>query len=235
MADARYAVYFAPRGDTPLARAGNRWLGRDAAGGVPQQQPACPGIAPARLAELTAVPRRYGLHGTLKPPFRLLSGHTPDDLLQAVAALAQRQQPFAFGVRLAMLAGFFAWIPAAAHAAIGAVAAACVTELDVFRQPADQAELARRSKNLSPAQEALLLRWGYPYVLDEFRFHLTLSDRVAGVEAEALRAALVALTPAHAGNHVAFDSLCLFVEPAPGADFRLLARCGFDGMVTRHG
>lgn len=234
MADVRYAIYFAPRGDTPLALAGSRWLGRDAASGTSLPQPACPGLTPARLVELTATARRYGLHGTLKPPFRLRAGRTRAELELAIAALARRFQPFAFTLRLGMLAGFFAWVPAGAQDAISAVAAACVTELDAFRQPPTEAELTRRRKNLSPAQEALLQRWGYPYVLDEFRFHLTLCDRIDDAEAAAMHAALEALTDRHARERIAFDALCLFVESEPGANFRLLVRYGFDGTITRH-
>jgi putative phosphonate metabolism protein len=234
MAEPRYAIYFAPPDGSALAPAGSRWLGRDAVSGATLVQPPCPGIAPARLAELTSGARRYGFHGTLKPPFRLRAGRKPDELGQAVAALAARQQRFFFTLRLATLAGFFAWLPAEAHDEIAAVAAACVTGLEDFRAPPDELELARRRRGLNPNQAALLQRWGYPYVLDEFRFHLTLSDAVAGAEAEAMRAALEDYTERHARGAVAFDALCLFVEPAPGADFLLLARYGFDGVATHY-
>lgn len=234
MADARYAVYFAPAEDSAFGRAGSRWLGRDAAGGARVEQPACPGLSPARLAQLTAGARRYGFHGTLKPPFRLREGQTPEALGQAVAALAVRQQRCRFSVRLAMLGGFFAWVPAEAQDEIGAIAEACVTGLDGFRQPPGQDELARRGQGLNPAQAALLQRWGYPYVLEEFRFHLTLSDAVSGPEAEAMRAALAEYTDRHARGTVAFEALCLFVEPAPGGDLRLVARYGFDGRVDHY-
>lgn len=234
MAEPRYAIYFAPAGDSPVGRAGSRWLGRDAVTGIPLEQPACPGLAPERLAQLTAAARRYGFHGTLKPPFRLRAGCRLEELELAVAALAARQQRFDFTLRLATLGGFFAWLPAEAHDKIAAVAAACVKELDEFRAPPGDAELALRSVGLVREQPALLRRWGYPYVLDEFRFHLTLSDRVSGREAEALRTALEDYTNRHARGPVAFDALSLFVESAPGTDFRLLARYGFDGVATRY-
>ena len=63
-------------------------------------------------------------------------------------------------------------------------------ELDDFRAPPSEPELARRRKaNLSATQEALLTQWGYPYVMEEFRFHITLSGRL-GRDAEATMAAL---------------------------------------------
>lgn len=234
MADARYAVYFAPASDSEFGRAGSRWLGRDAASGARLEQPTCPGLTPVRVSQLTAAARRYGFHGTLKPPFRLRDGRTPEELDRAIAALAARQQRFAFSVRLATLAGFFAWLPADAHDQIAAVAAACVTELDAFRKPPGEAELALRSIGLVRDQPALLQRWGYPYVLDEFRFHLTLSDAVSGRDAEAMHTTLAEYTDRHARGAIAFDALCLFVEPAPGADFLLRSRYGFDGKITHY-
>ena len=234
MAEPRYAIYFAPPDDSALAQAGSRWLGRDAVDGARLEQPPCAGLAATRLAALTAAARRYGFHGTLKPPFRLRAGRSVEELGEAVAALAARQQRFFFTVRLATLAGFFAWQPATAHDEIAAIAAACVTELDAFRAPPDAAELARRGRGLDPNQAALLQRWGYPYVLDEFRFHLTLSDAVAGAEAERMHAALEDYTHRHARGAILFDALCVFVEPAPGADFLLQARYGFDGAVTTY-
>lgn len=234
MSEPRYAIHFAPERGSPLALAGARWLGRDAATGAALDQTDCPGLTPARLAELTAAPRRYGFHGTLKPPFHLREACRLDELERTVATLAARQQRCSFALRLAALRGFYAWLPVEAHDRVAAIAADCVTELDAFRRPADAAEIARRRPGITARQEELLIRWGYPYVLDEYRFHLTLSDRVAGAEAEVLEAALLAYTERHAGTPAVFDALCLFIEPARGADFSLLARYGFDGRVTHY-
>ncbi|MBU1237327.1 MAG: DUF1045 domain-containing protein [Gammaproteobacteria bacterium] len=234
-AEARYAIYFAPQEDSAFAMAGSRWLGRDAIGDTPLAQPKCPGLTSARLAELTGSARRYGFHATLKPPFHLRDERALPDLRRAIAALATRQQAFSFHVQVASLSGFLAWLPTAEVDAIEAVARACVTELDDFRQAPTVAELVRRqSVGLNKTQEALLLRWGYPYVLEEFRFHMTLTDTVSGAEARALLAALEAGAAGHALEAIPFDSLCLFGEPAPGANFRMISRYGFDGSVKHY-
>lgn len=235
MAEPRYAIYFAPPDDSAFAQAGSRWLGRDAIRDTPLAQPKCPGLTSARLAELTKTARRYGFHATLKPPFHLRDERMLPDLRRAIAALAARQQAFSFQVHVASLSGFLAWLPASEQDAIQAVARACVTDLDDFRQAPTVAELVRRqSVGLSKPQEALLLRWGYPYVLDEFRFHMTLTDTVSGAEAQALLAALEAGAAGHGHEAIRFDSLCLFGEPAPGANFRMMTRYGFDGSVKHY-
>jgi putative phosphonate metabolism protein len=235
MVEARYAVYYAPPDDCAFAHAGNRWLGRDAASGEFLEQPKCPGLTPTRLARLTTAARRYGFHGTLKPPFALRNGRSLAELEHAVAALAARQRTFTFQVRLAPLSDFLAWLPTSGVDTIDAVASTCVRELDDFRAPPSEAELRRRlAAGLSRNQEALLRRWGYPYVLEEFRFHLTLTDATIGPEAQSLLAALEAGCAGHGREAIRFDSLCLFAEPGPGADFHLLARYGFDGSIKHY-
>lgn len=80
---------------------------------------------------------------------------------------------------LTTLGGFLALTPTGDLTGLERVASACVTDLDAFRAPASETELERRrSAGLSARQEALMQHWGYPYVMEEFRFHLTLSGRL---------------------------------------------------------
>lgn len=176
MSYTRFAVYYLPA-PGPMATFGATWLGWDVERGVPAETLPLPG-----LDDITMTPRKYGFHGTLKPPFRLAEGMTADGLADAVAGMAAQCAPAqAAGLRLARLGHFLALVPDGDQSGIARVAAACVTELDPFRAPASDAELARRRKaGLSAQQDALLLKWGYPYVLEEFRFHLTLSGRLEG-------------------------------------------------------
>ncbi|MEL6587598.1 MAG: DUF1045 domain-containing protein [Pseudomonadota bacterium] len=170
----RYAVYCVPHGDA-LSAFGASWLGWDCNTGQPVPQPDIPGMAAA-----TAAPRKYGFHGTLKPPFRVAPGHTADALSDAVATLAaHRPAAHADGLAVTPLGRFLALTPTGDMAQLRDLAAACVTELDAFRAPMTDTELAkRRAAGLSAHQDALLLKWGYPFVLDAFRFHLTLTGRL---------------------------------------------------------
>lgn len=171
----RYAVYYLPE-EGPLAAFGASWLGWDVGTGVPVSQPE----TPFDLAEVTATPRKYGFHGTLKPPFRLAEGTDMAGLQTAVAELATRTPAVRLdGLKLASLGKFLALIPEGDSTDLAELAFACVSELDRFRAPPSEAELARRrASGLSERQEELLLQWGYPYVADQFRFHLTLSGRL---------------------------------------------------------
>ncbi|MCW5258101.1 DUF1045 domain-containing protein [Verminephrobacter aporrectodeae subsp. tuberculatae] len=224
----RYAVYFAPRPGSPGWLAGSRWLGRCAATRQAMPQPEIDGVAAADLHRLTAAPRRYGWHATLKAPFALAPGIDRAALHQAVQALARSLRPFDLPpLEVARMDDFLALLPMPvppANAAIDALAAACVTQLQPLAAPLSDADLARRRRAaLTPRQDELLQRWGYPFVLGEFRFHLSLTGslRQADRQTQALlqdaARAFFRKLPAQP-----FDGLALFAEPAPGADFVLL-------------
>lgn len=225
----RFALYFAPEADSDLHRFGSRWLGRDAITGEALAQPAVPGIAPDRLAELTADARRYGFHGTLKAPFELADGVDPDQLLAEARVFAAKQRHFPLRLSLQSLGGFFALMPAEPTPAIADLAEAAVTELDNLRAPLSAGDLARRRKaGLTAHQEDLLEAWGYPYVMDQFHFHMTLSARLAeGPERDALYAALAPLAAATTEHPVEIASVCLFRQAGRDAPFLLVERLAF--------
>lgn len=229
---ARYAVYYAPRAEEPLAVAAAQWLGRNPESGEPRRLVPVPGLSWDRLVELTADPRLYGFHGTLKPPIALCDGATERDFIEAVGRLAAAERAIEVpAMRLAEISGFVALVPEGRHAELQDLADRCVVEFDEFRRPADAAELAkRRAAGLSPRQEDLLLRWGYPHVLEQGRFHLTLTGRVGEArERETLMAELRRRFGAFAERPLQVRDLCVFRQPGPGRPFTVLARFRLGG------
>jgi len=221
----RYALYLAPPEHSDLWRLGCAWLGRDPTTGRAVSQPAVDAFSAERIRGLTASPRLYGLHATLKPPFRLRSGCGRDDLVEAAQALAARHAAFALPtLEVGTLAGFLALRTALQSDRLQLLADACAVELDHFRAHPQEEELARRRQaGLTPRQEELLLRLGYPYLLDQWRFHITLTESVAGAEADQLVAWLASYFRA-ATQPVRCEDICLFVQPAPRAEFQILRR-----------
>lgn len=185
----RYAIYFAPPAKAEWSQFAAQWLGWDMERGCRLTQPEISGLD---LEAITEVPRKYGLHATLKPPMRLAPGTCLDALQEACTALAAHQPPVTLdGLHLARLGRFLALRVTGDETALGHLAAACVQDLDAFRAPAPMAELEkRRGAGLTPAQEQNLLAWGYPYVLDQFRFHITLSGRLPKADLPAVETAL---------------------------------------------
>lgn len=224
--EARYAIYFAPAKESELERVCSSVLGRCARTGKNLMQPRLPGIEPERLAELTASPRHYGLHGTLKAPFFLAEGATEADLLGAVAVLAAGRPAFACPpLRLEAVGSFLALTPVSPCRELEALARACVTELDRYRRPPSADELARRrAKGLTVVQDSLLQRWGYPYVLEEFRFHLTLTGTIPETdERRRIQAGLAALLEPILQSSAPVTEIHVFRQPARHAPFTVLA------------
>jgi hypothetical protein len=224
----RYAVYFAPHPGTLAWLAGSHWLGRCAALLQPLPQLDIHGVARDELARLTAAPRRYGWHATLKAPFALAPGVDWLMLQHAVQRLADSLRPFDMPpLQVQRIDDFLALVPMPSHPAnaeIQAAAAACVTQLQPLAAPLSARDLARRrAAGLTPRQDALLQQWGYPFVLEEFRFHLSLTGSLAGADARTVELVLDAAEQFFADlPPLRFNSLALFAEPAPGADFVLL-------------
>jgi putative phosphonate metabolism protein len=223
----RSAVYFAPAPGSALEAFGCGWLGR-ALDNTPLAQPAVPGIDPMRLVEITRSPRHYGFHGTLKAPFALADGRSADALDVAVESFARNCAPFEITLKIGSLGGFIAFVPAAASAALDGLAADCVEAFDVFRSPLDDAEIARRrAAGLTPRQERLLLRYGYPYVLDEFRFHMTLTERLHAPEHDRVLAILTERAAPICAKLLEIDAIATFEQPSREAPFTLRRRFPF--------
>ncbi|MBD0273101.1 MAG: DUF1045 domain-containing protein [Acetobacteraceae bacterium] len=223
---ARLALYWAPDPEDPLQRAGSSWLGRDAQTGATLPQPAVPGDD---LRTITADPRGYGLHATLRAPFRLAVSWA--EALDAASALAARLRPFDLPpLAVRDLEGFLALRESGPCPSLRALADACVEALDHCRAPPDEAELARRGRaKLTARQGANLVRWGYPYVFDDWRFHLTLTRRLSPEEKDAILPAAQAHLREALGVSRKVSSVCLFTQAAPGVPFLIAERLPFGG------
>lgn len=230
---ARYAIYLAPPPDSALWRFGSDVIGRDAASGAPSAPFALEGFNAERWRGMTAEPRRYGFHATIKAPFRLRENERFEDLCEAAATLAAAQAPFELRpLRISTIApgadrAFVAVTPSTRSEALARLESEVVRALDRFRAPLTEAERARRNpERLSPRQRDLLERWGYPYALEEFRAHFTLTDAItdfAPVAAALAREFARRVAP----PSLTVDALVLFAQLQPGGDFTILSRFPF--------
>jgi hypothetical protein len=217
----RVALYYAPAASDPLAPCAASWLGRDAASNSPRTQPDLPD-----MPGITADAARYGFHATLKPPMRLRGGISWEALRRTVAEVAAGIAPFDLPrLEVADMYGFLALREAEACPALQALADACVAGPDGLREPPDQAELARRRrKPLPPAQEAMLTRWGYPYVFSTWFFHMTLTRRLTPAEHARYRPAAEAHFAAALALPRQVADICIFLQSEAGGAFSLAER-----------
>ncbi len=193
----RYAVFLTSLPGDRLTRAAASWLGRDAFSGAAVPPAADLGLEPAEIAALTHTARLYGFHGTLKAPFHLAEGVSEDDFVAAFEAFCATAPRLAFPpLALGSMSEFLALLPTGPVPELNALADTVVEHFDRFRRPPSHAEIERRNvPSLSDAERRNLWDWGYPYVKDQFRYHMTLTRRVHEGEAEAVRRALDACFP----------------------------------------
>nr|WP_285200565.1 DUF1045 domain-containing protein [Rhizobium sp. CG4] len=212
----RYAVYFTPPQTHPLNLAAARWLGRDPfTGEIHADNEA--------REELTAEPRRYGFHATLKAPFELSEKKTEAQLIAAVKNFAETRTAFDIPqIVVGQLGPFFALVPHSVHGPLQDFAADIVDFFDEFRAPLSDSDIARRRpQNLTPKQRDNLMLWGYPHVMEEFRFHMTLTGPTEEPDRPDIHSALNGHFSEFINRPLAITGLALFVEEQRGEPFKV--------------
>lgn len=219
----RYAIYATPSADDPLALAAARWLGRDAFSGASHPLPSVNGFSGGTIEAYLADPARYGFHGTLKAPFTLADGQTEAALTATLDAFAAETAPVTVPeLVLRRLGRFFALVPNERVDALDELAGRIVADFEPFRAPLSEADIARRRvAGLTLDEETNLIRWGYPYVFDAFRFHMSLTGRVPKDDSEPMATELNRHFTDFVGRPFAIDRLALFVERERGAPFEV--------------
>jgi hypothetical protein len=252
MSTPRYAIYYAPPEGSALCAFGRRWFardgggrdgggrdgggrdggGRDGGGRDGGHECRLSGLSRERRNVLTAASWQYGLHATLKAPFRLSKATSAAELRAEVQAFARQRSPVRVPpLRLCVIHGFLALAPRGPAPAADRLAADCVRAFDPFRAPPTHAEMARRrAAGLSVSQSALLARWGYPYVMERFRFHLTLTDRIAdAAERTAVLQRVWPLVAPFRSAPLHIDQICLYRQDEPGEAFVIEERYPLEG------
>jgi hypothetical protein len=226
----RYALYLAPPTESELWRFGCDVIGRDAMTGASCDGFALEGYPPDSWRSMTSEPRRYGFHATLKAPFRLRVDLDVADLISNVAEFAYKCSPFDAGeLKAGTIAtgdgrGFVVLKPRGALTELRSFEGSVVRALDPMRAPLNDGERQRRrSARLTPRQAYYLDAWGYPYVLDEFRPHFSLTNAI--FDADSVACSLEWEFRLRVASHsLRVDALTLFAESEPGGDFKILRR-----------
>jgi len=226
----RYAIYFVPSKQAELWRFGCAALGYDSARGETAPFHTHAFFQNAEIEDWTAAPRRYGFHATLKPPFVLADGKSVADLEREIAEFCALRQAFTLPrLKVAALGGFVALVPGEPCQNLNALAGDCVSRFEPFRAPLSEADRARRLQSpLTENQIAHLDAWGYPYVFDEFRFHMTLTGRLPdAVQPQALAGLHDLYAPID--RPVLIDGIALCVQPTREARFKVSRSFAFGG------
>jgi putative phosphonate metabolism protein len=224
----RYAIYYAPAPGSDLDRFGAQLLGYDAFGGgelafadgIEQSVP--------DWRELTQDPRKYGFHATLKAPMPLASGSTEAELLAACKAFAGTPRTIpVIRPGVDSISGFIAVVAAEPSPELERLAADCTRDFDSFRALLTPEDRARRNpQQLTPRQRDYLDRWGYPYVMEDFRFHLTLTGRLDAERRAVILPILQQRFAALGITALAIDRIALFRQDDANSRFTIIGHYG---------
>ena len=222
---ARYALYYAPAPETSLWRFGSDLLGYDAATGKATQSIIPDGQTADNWMSLTREPRRYGFHATLKAPFYLQPDSDEHALQEAMRLFKNMVSPVTLpSLTLKTIGSFIALVPSAPNQDLQTLAAKTVDYFDSFRAPLTEHDRQRRLQSpLTERQIRYLDAWGYPYVMEDFRFHMTLTGPIHADERESLRHTLNALfTQSCPERPVTIDRLVLFKQCGSKENFKIV-------------
>lgn len=222
----RYAIYYVPAPGTELAALGCAVLGYDADSCKDVPFLDTLGLTPDAWAEATREPRRYGFHATLKAPFRLKDGLSEDELIADVRRVASHLPAVCIDLlAVKVLTRFVALVPAQAAPAVDRLAWHVVRKLDWARAPLTSRDRERRlAVGLNERQSAYLETYGYPYVGDEFRFHMTLAGPLSPELLPIVQKRLAAVfSGAERGCLV--DALAVLRQDDSALRFSVIARC----------
>lgn len=227
----RYAIFYVPEQGSLFNLAGSSWLGRDAYDGGTFAQPNVGELKPWQVAERTLNARRYGFHATLKAPAPLADHVTETDYVSAVAEFCKITPAVVLpNVEVRAFSSIFAIVPEARFAPLNELEKNIVMHFEPWRGGLNSEAMEnRRLGKLTERQITNLERWGYAHCLDEFKFHMTLSDRIPEAEQPAFVAAMIKHFAEFDNATLSIDRLGIFVEVEPGAPFRILDSFALEG------
>ena len=213
----RYAIYYIP--DLPLFQIGSDWLGWNSITGQET-------TLSADHRRITDRPRKYGFHATVKPPFSLASNSTQGDLQDAFQTFCASVSPATGStLKISRLGRFLAMTQDVQSNEVTELAASTVTHFDKFRAPLSDQDIAkRRQRRLTPQQDALMLRWGYPYVMQEFKFHMTLTGPLPNHEIDSIEQRANTRFQEFIGQSLNIASLALLGEDRDSGRFHVIEK-----------
>ncbi|WP_027997320.1 DUF1045 domain-containing protein [Sinorhizobium arboris] len=219
----RYAICFTPPMGDPLSAAAASWLGRSVYSGEAAELPSIAGLAVSEIAFHTAVPRRFGFHATVMAPFDLNPDLDEAQLLKAMMLFTSGETPFEIErLEVARIGQCWGLMPQIPSQPMHLLAARVVQAFDRFRAPLGEDEIERADPDrLTAPQFTNLHRWGDPFVMDEYRFHLALTGPVNADVSRRMEGPLREVFEPLLTAPLAIRSLALFVEHEPGAPMRV--------------
>lgn len=225
----RYAIYFAPPPGSALEDFGRHWLGRDHVTGEPVDMLTLDGLERSEQIEITRSARHYGFHATLKAPFELAPGQNAEALHAKARDFAAARKTFeAPPLVISKISKWIAFTLSDASPGMNDLAADCVRAFEEFRAPLSPDDIERRRKSgLSPRQDEQMLAFGYPYIFDDFQFHMTLAGPLEKDRQDKVHGLLRAAAPALDDQPLLVGGIAIYEQVGRDQPFIQTARLPF--------
>ena len=182
----RVAIYFLPKKNSSLENFGKNLLGRD----INKKKK----ISLTRrqkyfinrgftyfdeLKDYCEQPAKYGFHATLKAPFRLKRNVKTKNFYDVISHIAAQHSRFKIkGLKIVYSKKFTFITSRKPNKLLINLESDLVKHLDTFRAELNKTEIKKRiPDSLTFKQNKYLKEWGYPFVLDQFKFHMTLMNQ----------------------------------------------------------
>ena len=227
----RYAIYYAPLENSELDVFGKCWLGWDPYKGLETTKSdlsSSPNLQ--KFSRFVFAPKQYGFHGTIKAPFRLKDGYTYNDLENKVCEISKQIHSFHLDeLIIKKLGNFIALIPTN-NLKVNELSNKFVKGLDYLRDELSEDELKKRNpEKLTPNQKKMLYKWGYPYVFNEFKFHLTLTSKLNIEEIDGVFKSLQNILKQVNLSKINFNNICIFGQKSD-EKFYFIKRFKFNNL-----
>ena len=182
----RVAIYFLPKKNSSLENFGKNLLGRD----INKKKK----ISLTRrqkyfinrgftyfdeLKDYCEQPAKYGFHATLKAPFRLKRNVKTKNFYDVISHIAAQHSRFKIkGLKIVYSKKFTLITSRKPNKLLINLENDLVKHLDTFRAELNKTEIKKRiPDSLTFKQNKYLKEWGYPFVLDQYKFHMTLMNQ----------------------------------------------------------
>lgn len=228
----RYAIYYTLPKENELYQKVSSWLGHDVYGTKEKQNSFEFPEALVPFRQYNNKASVYGFHATLKAPFRLAEGLSRHQLEYSLEKFCTLRKPFECGkMSIVEIGNFLAFSHQSYCQKMELLAQDCVKTFEDFRAPLNNAEIARRKpESLTKKQKQLLNLWGYPYVMEEFKFHMTLTNKIYDGNLQACHAALNDYFSPYLSQSFVVDRVYLYHQPSPTEKFYIINSFPFENI-----
>ena len=225
----RYAIYFAPSETSKIGQFGRLLLKRTAKKMVDEGM--LTDLPKELHRKIIKTPQHYGFHGTLKAPFELHPDYNLYHLDTTLIKFCSSFPDFSIkSLKLQIIAEFIALVPNGEVERLYQLHRKLTEEFNYLCGPLSDFDRDRfLARGLTNGQKKYLCRYGYPFILDSFKFHLTLTSSLTENEQTTCLELLDNMIVDFKDERLSVDRVCLFKQETRKSPFFMVKEYNLQG------